>query len=63
MNIFKDRFIDSRVFILISIIAIIIASGILYMFDKKQDKIDADFEKSRAGIKNFVNSATTTINK
>lgn len=63
MNIFKDRFIKPGVFILISIIAIIIASGILYMFDKKQDKMDADFEKSRASIQNFVNSVTTTTNK
>jgi len=63
MNIFKDRFIRLEVFILISIIAIIIASGILYIFEKKQDKLDSDFEKSRVDIQNFINSATSTTNK
>lgn len=33
------------------------------MFDKKQDKIDADFERSLTSIQNCVNFATTTTNK
>jgi hypothetical protein len=62
MNIFKERFISGRVFILIVIIAIIIASGIFYMFDRKQDKKDSDFEKSRAGIQQMINSSKNLNN-
>ena len=54
--IFKKEFISKRIFILIWIIAIIIGSGVYYMYDKKQDKLDAEFEKSRAGIQGMIDA-------
>lgn len=62
MNIFKERFINARVFILIVITAIIIASGILYMANKRQDKKDAEFEKSREGIQQMIKSTKNLNN-
>ena len=56
MNIFKTEIISRRVFILIVIIAIIIGTGVYYLYDKKQDRLDKDFEKSREGIEQMINN-------
>lgn len=56
MNIFKDKIVSFRGFILIVIFAIIIGTSVFFYFFKKQEKLDNEFEKSREGIQNFINN-------